>query len=188
MTKRMIFIILMIILFSTHSAAQMGFTIYPSENQVKTKYLYNFARFVDWPDSVFPDAQTPITIGVIGKDPFGIDLNKAVEGKRIDDREFQIRRFDCIENIAYCHILFVGSCDQMSQHQILDQFIDEPILTVGDANRFALDGGMINFIEVDQNVRFEINHEATKRAGLILSPRILKMAKIVQSDKRESGG
>ncbi len=187
MIHRMICVILMSVLCSMNSTAQMGFTIYPSENQVKIKYLYNFARFVDWPDTVFPDPDTPITIGVIGEDPFGIDLNKTVEGKHIDGREFRIERFDCVENIEHCHILFLGMCSSNERHHILDQLNGVPILTVGDTDRFALDGGMINFIDVDQNVRFEINHEAAKRSGLILSPRILKMAKIVQSDGTETG-
>ncbi|MBN2029253.1 YfiR family protein [bacterium] len=188
MNPRSLNFLFIAMLFTVNSRAQMGFTIYPSENQVKAKYLYNFARFVEWPDTVFPDAKTPITIGVIGEDPFGIDLNKTVEGKRIDGREFRIERFDCVENIPYCHILFIGACNRDERCHLLDQLNGVPTLTIGDMDRFASDGGMINFIVVDQNVRFEINHEAARRSGLILSPRILKMAKIVQSDKMELRG
>lgn len=188
MAIRLFCMILIVILWAGNSTAQMGFMIYPSENQVKAKYLYNFARFVDWPDEVFPDDKTPITIGVICEDPFGIDLNKTVEGKRINGREFRIKRFERLENVEYCHILFVGSCSRDVRQRILDQLKILPILTVGDADRFASDGGMINFIKMGEDVRFEINNEAAKRSGLILSPRILKMARIVEISRTESGG
>ena len=188
MTVQFIRILLIIILCTVNSTAQMGFTIYPSENQVKVKYLYNFARFVEWPDEVFPDPRTPITIGVICEDPFGIDLNKTVEGKRINGREFQIKRFDRVEDVEYCHILFIGSCSQNERHRILNQLKAIPILTVGDVDQFAYDGGMINFITENKNIRFEINNEAAKRSGLILSSKILKMARIVVENKPYSGG
>lgn len=188
MTVRSICVILIVLLFAVNSIAQMGFMIYPSENQVKAKYLYNFARFVDWPDEVFPDDKTPITIGVICEDPFGIDLNKTVEGKRINGREFRIKRFDQLEHMEYCHILFIGSCSRDVRYRILNELKVMPVLTVGDADRFASDGGMINFIEVDEDIRFEINNEAVKRSGLVLSPRILKMATIVEENRSESGG
>ncbi len=165
----------------------MGFTIYPSEIQVKAKYLYNFARFVEWPDEVFPDLQTPITIGVICEDLFGIDLDKTVEGKRINGREFQIKRFNHIEDLEYCHILFIGSCSQNDRYKIFNQLKNTCTLTVGNDDYFASDGGMIHFITEDKNIRFEINNEAAKRSGLILSPQILKMARIIAQNESYSG-
>jgi hypothetical protein len=185
MKSILFYIISVIILLTMQVQAQMGFTIYPSEYQIKAKYLYNFARFVNWPEKSFPDSTTSIVIGIIDDDPFGIDLDKTVEGKQINNRGFKIKRFNNMNGIESCHILFIGSHNIKRRLQILKKLKDHNVLTVGDSPYFVHNGGIINFIFIDKKIRFEINIQAANASGLILSPRLLKLANIIDTTNIE---
>lgn len=159
----------------------MGFTVYPTEYQIKAKYLYNFTRYVNWPKEAFTDSVSPFIIGIIGQDPFGVNLEKTVEGKKINSRTFLIKRFQSAKNLEYCHILFIGISDREHHHQILDTIQGLSILTVGSRVKFAQDGGIINFIKKKKRIRFEINTKMARESGLRISTKLLKMADIVES-------
>jgi hypothetical protein len=165
----------------SNNDAQMGFTVYPTEYQIKAKYLYNFARFVDWPEESFQSPDSPFVIGIIGNDPYGIDLEKTIEGKQIKNRKFIIRTYQNLENLSSCHILFIGVNDRALRSQIFNKIKKYSILTVGDDDSFTKDGGMINFIIKKKRIRFEINREAVKQSPLKMSTNLLKMAVINES-------
>jgi hypothetical protein len=170
----------MIILWVSDSYSQMGFTVYPTEYQIKAKYIYNFTRFVDWPEESFENPDSPFVIGIIGNDPYGIDLDKTIEGKQIKNRRFIIRRCQNIEDLSSCHILFIGVDKGAQRSQIFNKIKNKCILTVGDEEHFARDGGMINFIIMKKRIRFEINREAVKQSHLKMSTNLLKMAVIIE--------
>ncbi|MBN2102882.1 YfiR family protein [bacterium] len=172
------FTVFIIILGGSNSYSQMGFTVIPTEYQIKAKYLYNFARFVDWPEESFNNPDSPFVIGIIGSDPYGIDLEKTIEGKQIKNREFRIRRYQNLEDLSSCHILFIGVDNRDRRSQIFSKIKNNSILTVGDETNFSKDGGMINFIIKKKKIRFEINSEAVKQSGLKMSTKLLKMADI----------
>jgi hypothetical protein len=151
------------------------------EYQVKAIFLYNFAQFVTWPAAAFPDARTPITIGILGNDPFGPFLEDAVRGEVIDGRSLTIKRFKGVEEALDSHMLFVSKSERGRLGQILAAVQGKGILTVGETEAFARQGGIINFITVDNKVRYEINLEAAKRANLDISSKLLRLAKIVGS-------
>ncbi len=159
----------------------MGFTVHPTEHQIKASYIYNFTRFVDWPKEVFADSTSPFIIGIIGQDPFGIDLEKTVEGKIIKNRTFSVKRFLTIDDIEYCHILFFGISNRVKQIQILHKIRGLSILTIGNRAKFTLDGGIVNFIEKKKKIRFEINKKIARESELNISTKLLKMADIVES-------
>jgi len=161
----------------------MGFTVIPSACQVEAKYLYNFARFVDWPDSTFSDSKSPIIIGVFDKDPFGIDLDKTVENEKIKGRKLVIKRFHSTKELKVCQILFIGSTERKRRLQILKKLQGKSILIVGASPGFAEDGGMVNFFIQGGKIRFEINTEAVKQGGLEISPQLLKLAEIVKTEQ-----
>ena len=62
--------------------------------KVKAAYLYNFTKFVKWPDKAFENDEAPFVIGVLGKDPFGPILDNTVKGKKVAKRPIKTRRFD----------------------------------------------------------------------------------------------
>ena len=174
-------VILLILICAANCCAQMGYTVNPSEYQVKAKFLYNFARFVTWPPGRFADKNTPITIAIIGNDPFGIDIDKTVEGKRIHGRGIEIRHSQNIDTLEFCHILYIGVDEKTQLKKVLTQVKDRSILTVGESAEFLQAGGIINFVLRDNKVRFEINLEMARRSRIWISAQLLKLASLYKT-------
>jgi len=152
-----------------------------SEYQVKAAFLYNFAKFVEWPASVSAGPNAPLVIGVLGKDPFGGEIDRAVEGKTINGRRLMIRRFSSLQAYQYCHILFVSSSERNNLPQIIATVRNSSVLTVSETDRFAHIGGIINFVTIENRIRFEINQAAAERAGLKISSKLLSLGRVVRT-------
>ena len=151
----------------------------PSEYEVKAVFLYNFAKFVEWPSGAFSEG-SPFIIGVLGNDPFGDNLDKTVKSKSIDGRKIAVRHIDRVENAKSCHILFVSRSEKGRLNKIMDQLEKSSTLTVGDTDGFLQRGGMINFFIESKKVRFEINPNAAERAKLRISSKLLSLARVVR--------
>ena len=151
----------------------------PREYQIKAAFLYNFVKFVEWPTKTFADTNTPIIIGVLGKDPFGGAL-EPIEGKNVKGRKVVIRRFKGVRDLKFSHVLFVSSSEKERLAQIMKTIKDWSVLTVGDMERFTEVGGIINLVIERNKVRFEVNLSNAERAGLKLSSRLLKLARVVR--------
>ena len=149
------------------------------EYEVKAAFLFNFAKFVEWPAGAFPKNDSPFVIGVLGDDPFDHDLEKAVKDKKVKDRKIVIKRFKRISDLENCQILFVSSSEKDRLAAIFKKVNSKPILTVGDVSGFARRGGVINLIRRDKTIGFEINPKAADKAGLKISSQLLRLAKIV---------
>jgi hypothetical protein len=149
----------------------------PSEYQIKAAFIYNFARFVDWPTQAFADSTSPMTIGVLGKNVFGDNLQQAISGKMIKGHPLQFRQFDSISDATNCQVLFISSSEKSHFSKILARLQGACVLTVSeDTDSFIGDGGMINLVIVDDKVRFAINNDAAKKAGLSISSKLLSLA------------
>jgi hypothetical protein len=147
------------------------------EYQVKAAFLYNFAKFVEWPAESFKDAQAPLILGILGKDPFGESLDR-LRDQNIQGRKLLIKRSDKVEDLAKCHILFISAAEKEHLSAILKITRDWHVLTVGDTKGLIQSGVIINFIIIEKKIRFEINTDAAQRAGLKISAQLLKLAKI----------
>ncbi len=152
----------------------------PREYQVKAAFLYNFARFVEWPAAAFASPQEPLTICVFGDDPFGSDLSDAVKGKTAGAREILIRRTKHSAAAGGCQMAFIGSVEKKYFRPLLDNLTAAASLTVGDSAGFTQAGGVINLVLEGASVRFEINVDAAERAHLTISSALLGLAKIVR--------
>ncbi|MDO8589259.1 MAG: YfiR family protein [Armatimonadota bacterium] len=150
------------------------------EYQIKAVFLYNFAKFVEWPSSAFADANSPIVIAVLGEDPFGSSLEQVVKGKTVGGRRFSIKRFEKIRDLEPCHILFISSSESGHLSKALDSIKGPNVLTVSEIERFAQRGGIIGFVVTDNKVGFEINLDAAKKVNLKLSSKLLKVARVVR--------
>lgn len=161
-----------------HLAAGPALAQAVQEYEIKAAFIYNFAKFVEWPRE---DAGNtgPITIAVVGKDPFGEALDLLKE-KTIGTRKIEVKRFTRVDDIAKCHILFVSASENHRLSHILKITEKWHALTVGDVTGFARSGGIINFTVIGDKVRFEINVDAAHRAGLKISSQLLKLATIVR--------
>ena len=150
-----------------------------SEAQLKAVFLFNFAKYVDWPAAAFTNDAAPISIGVMGTDPFGDSL-RLVEGKTIRGLRFAIKHLDSDSDLSGCHILFISDSEASRMREILNKAGALPILTVGEDEAFARNGGIINFVLKNGNVRLEIDLAAARKAGLTISSRLLAVADVVK--------
>ena len=154
--------------------------------KVKAAYLYNFAKFIEWPDDTFKEDQGSFVIGVLGYDPFGRVLDDTVEGKEIAKRAVKIRRLRWSNRknrsgLTDCHILYISQSERYRLNDILETLREHSVLVVSDIHESARDGGMIEFVLEKGRIIFEINREAMEKAGLKASSRLLKLARIVEA-------
>ena len=150
-----------------------------SEAQVKAVFLFNFAQFVDWPPEAVPDSQAPLVIGILGSDPFGDFLDATVRGEHRGARPFAVRRYQRVDDITRCDILFISRPVGDRPEEILARLKNRPILTVSDAERFAERGGMIRFVTDRSRIRLQINPEPAEAARLTISSKLLRVAEVI---------
>jgi len=153
-----------------------------AENQVKGAFLAKFAMFVEWPGKPVPGGQTPIAIGILGDDPFGPQFESALAKETINGRPFVLKHLKDPQEASGCQILFVSASESPRLPEILAAIRKQPILTVGDQERFAHQGGMINFVKQGGKVRFEVNAAAVEAGGLKMSAKLLQVAIPVTPD------
>jgi len=150
---------------------------------VKAVFLFNFAQFVKWPAQSFTTSTTPITIGILGTDPFGKILDDAVNGEVVGNRKLVVKRISSLAEAKACQILFVSRSESERLAAVLIGLRALPVLTVGEADHFCQRGGIINFFVADNKVKFEANPEAAELGGLVISSKLLKVAKVVKTEK-----
>lgn len=158
-------------------------TAYPQESReywLKAAFIYNFAKFVEWPADVFKNESSPINLVVLGTDPFGTALD-TIREKNIKGRKLVIRRISRIENLEECHLLFVCASERGQLRTILNSIKNQSILTISDMEKFAPLGGIIGLITVEDKIQFEINLEAAQRQRLKISSELLKLARNMRS-------
>jgi hypothetical protein len=156
-----------------------------SEYQVKAAYLFNFLKFVEWPDESFADPLAPIVIGVVGEDPFGNALPQVVIGKTVQGRDLVIRIYHAGEDLRGAHVLFISASERKRLPMILSSLRGSSVLTVADTAAFLDAGGMIQFLNENGRVRFAINVDVTGRAKLKMSSKLLSLAKVVGGNGKE---
>ena len=146
------------------------------EYQVKGAFLLNFTKFVDWPPQVFKGPGDPIAICVLGKSPFGPELERAARGTVVADRTVSVRQVSDERQASQCQILFVGASEHKRSRAALDALRGSSVLTVGESEGFLTNGGVINFKLDGDRVRIEISSTAADRAGLHISAKLLNLA------------
>jgi hypothetical protein len=157
----------------TTSLAQSSVT---KEYQIKAAYLYNFAKFVEWPAQSFTNSDSPLVIGVYGQNPFGTELEAIAKDHQINGRHIVIKMVATPADTGDVNLLFIGSEEDGQVSQTLAALGDADILTVGESEKFAASGGMIQFIRDADKVRFSIDADAAERHGLKISAQLLKLA------------
>jgi len=151
----------------------------PSEYQVKAAFLYNFAKFVEWPADAFPDSTSPFVFGIVGDDPFEGELTGMISEKSLNGRRVVVRRFRRGEDLRQCHVLFISSSEKKFLTLILESVRGSSVLTVADTDGFARQGGIIGLVLEENRVRLEINPQAAEHSHLKISSKLLALARIV---------
>jgi hypothetical protein len=166
-------ILLWLLLVSGYGRAQAP---QPTEYQVKAAYLFNFAKFVEWPQKAFAQPTSPLVIGVLGENLFGGDLARTIRDKTVDDHPLVVKELHSQAEATNCHILFISPSEKPRLAQILQDLKGVSVLTVGEVERFTEDGGMINFVREGTKIRFQINNPAAVSVGLKISSKLLNAA------------
>ena len=172
-------LILAALLSSAYAPAGPAQATSPSEYQLKAAFLYNFAKFIDWPDSSFANSRSPFAICILGADPFGRALDDVLRDKSIGDRTVAIERFKDIAQTRQCQMIFVSPSEGPRLADILQRLRGARVLVVGESEGFAEAGGTLQFTLEDDHLRFLINTDAAQRAGLNVSSKLLSLAKVV---------
>lgn len=148
-----------------------------SEYHLKAAFLYNFAKFVQWPSEAFENSHTPIIFCIYGLDPFK-DAIASIENKLISKRKLIIRKIgQDIEKLKECHIVFVSLSNKSKNlSDILYRIKESPILTVSDIKGFTDEGGIIGLIKKDNKIRFEVNLDAADKSHLKINSHLLRLA------------
>lgn len=148
------------------------------EYAVKAAYLYKFGEFVEWPAASFENETSPATLCIVGADPFGPTLDKAVAGQRIANRAIAVKRLKEAEAHSGCQVMYVGGKDPGALSKAIDTVRGENILTITDGA--AAPRGIINFVLANNRVRFEIDDGAAAANGLVISSKLLALASTVK--------
>lgn len=154
-----------------------------TEYRIKALYLFNFAKETEWAAFCFPSSSTPMIIAIVGEDPFGGVIDGALAGKKIGSRSIVIKRFDTVDDIDMCHILFVSESEQKNMDRVVEAAKFWYALTVADFRPFAEKGGIINFIIQNERIRIEYNPAAARDSFIKVSPEIRRVAKVVKTDR-----
>lgn len=154
-----------------------------TDSEVKAAFLCGFAEFVDWPSLRTTD---PVTIGILGEDTFGPLLEETMKNRALQTRAIVLKRISTLQEALRCQIVYVSDSEKHNFEETLRALGRSSILTVSDIEGFAERGGVIGFTTEQKRVRFFINTEAADRAGLQISSRLLKLARLV-SMKTKSG-
>jgi YfiR/HmsC-like len=149
------------------------------ESALKAAFLYNFAKFAEWPADAAP--AEPLTICVLADAAIANALDETVKGRTIDARKVVVSRVKP-DGLRACHVLYLTGLDGKRAQQIIEELQNTPVLTVSDGEQFAQNGGIAGLFVEQGRMRFAINLEAAQRARLRISSRLLSLAKIVKDE------
>lgn len=151
-----------------------------SEYQLKAVFLFNFAHFVEWPQAALPPDSAPFIIGVLGKDPFGSQLDAVVHGESVSGHPLAIERSADVAHLRNCQILFIPAEELPHLDEILGALKGLSVLTVteGPAPR----GVIIDLVKEDNRIRLRIDLDAARAGNLTISSKLLRPAQIVGSE------
>lgn len=147
-----------------------------SEYEVKAAYVYNFAKFVEWPENAFRLNNSPITIGIIGDVEFGTLLEKAVKDKMIQERAIRIQNLKWPADLRGFHIVYVSSSEQKRFRKIAESVQHSPVLTITETEDRSQDKGILNLFIEGGKVQFEVNSAGAEQSGLKISSKLLRLA------------
>lgn len=150
-----------------------------SPGQVKAAFLYNFAKFVDWPPGVFADHRDPIALCILKDEPLAAAV-MALRGKEVQGRKIIVKQDLSLEEMKRCQIFFASAALRPRLLEIMQVLRNCPVLTVTDeVNDFARLGVIINLTRQEDKIRFAISNDNAGSCSLKISSQLLKLAVLV---------
>lgn len=155
---------------------QAAWAIQPSETEIKLVYLYNFTKFVSWPDTAFGSINAPFRLCIFGDQPVR-ELITSLSAKKTAGRNFEVLFPKQLSDISTCHIAFLHRISATMSKRIVRQAPDSPTLLVSDLAGFASEAGIIEFVIDEQNrVRIKVNLTNANKRKLTISAKLLETA------------
>jgi hypothetical protein len=152
-----------------------------TEVALKGAFIFNFARFTEWPADAL-SSSTTVSACVVGDRGVSDALTKIVSGRKIDGRPVSVSFVEAAGAVPVCHLLYVSGVTRDRVVQIVSALRETPVLTVSDTDGFARLGGIVQVFVENGKMRFRINPRTAKRARLHLSSRLLMLADVVDVD------
>jgi len=157
------------------------------ESELKVAFLYNFAKFIEWPPEALPP-NAPMTLCVAGDAGVSEALDQTVKGRSINGHDIVVAKPALDASAKSCHLLYVSGLDAKRAQQLIQALAGAPVFVVSDFDRFAQSGGVANFFRDSDRMRFAINVDAAHRARLHVSSRLLALATVVKDDGKPLEG
>ena len=148
------------------------------EQQLKAAFLYNFTKFIEWPPSRFADGNSPIVVGVLGRNSFSDELEKIVKDRTVNGRAITVRVVTEAAEVPAVHLLFIPAAEETR----LPPAAWQQATVVGESEALAARGSTITFVQAGGKVRFEINIAAAERSGVKISAQLQKLATAVRRE------
>jgi len=150
------------------------------ECEIKAAFIYNFTKFVEWPGGSLADPRAPFVIGVLGDSGCDAALEQLASDHQISGHPIEVRKVASAQEVKSLQILYVGRTQDPQFAALASTIPVSPVLTVGESATFVSAGGMVNFVQQDNKLRFEINVHSAAQAGLRVSAQLLKLAMSVR--------
>jgi len=150
-----------------------------AEYRVKAAFLYKFGSYIEWPEQTFARADSPLVIGVLGADALADELAQIASGHAVNGRPVTVRKLRRQDAIAGVNILFVGRAESSRLADILSGVRGQPLLAVTEFEDARPHGAAINFVVVEDKVRFDVDLESAEQSGIKISSRLLTVARKV---------
>jgi len=147
------------------------------EYRIKAAFVCKFVSYVEWPAQTFAQADSPIVIGVMATDAVVDELIRTAAGLSADGRALVVRRLQRGAPLANTHLIYIASSEESRLADTLAALKGQPVLVVTESSRAAALGSMINFVVVDDKVRFDIAPQAAEGGRLKISARLLGVAR-----------
>jgi len=152
------------------------------EYQLKAVFLWRLAQFTQWPSDVFETADSPIVICVLGDNPFDGALNAAVAGETAHGRKFVVQNHRAVEQLKTCHILYMAAVGPRQAKEITAALTRKSVLTVRESDIASSYQTIVQFLTEQNKIRLQVNLKAAAAARLVLDPRLLRSAEIIETE------
>lgn len=154
------------------------------EYQLKAVFLYRLSLFITWPEQTFTAPEQPFIIGILGNDPFGDHIDRVIKNEKVGGHPIRVRRYALEKDVLAdpCQILFISHKLSPNWPRLKRLLNNHPMLTVSDMDQFGQMGGMVHIRTQNRRIKIEINTDETRKSGLVVSSKLLKVARLVRSD------
>ena len=173
---------ILLVFLASHILAAESAAQNSKESPLKAVLLFRLTQFVEWPTNRFDSPESPVIIGILGRDPFGDSLRIAIRGETARNRPITLRQLQRTEDAKSCHVVFISESESRRVREITSALAGNSVLTVSDMENFVrVGGGMVRFYTEQNRVNLQINNEAAKAAGLTLDSRLLRMSQVIDT-------